>query len=89
MAGFTTVWRAGRSQSGNEAETGSLHYGSHLRRTRLRTPDRSTARSLGYMSNGQFTWQAPFSLRDLPSFAWRTTPHPVKSKALREKKIVN
>ena len=56
-----------------EAETGSLYYGSHFRRTRLRTPDCSDARSFGYMSNGQFTWQAPLSLQDLPSFAWRTT----------------
>ena len=27
------------------------------------------------MSNGQLTWQAPFSLRDLPGFAWRTGFH--------------
>ena len=56
----------------NEAESGSFTCGSRLRLTRLRTPDHSDARSLGYMSNGQFTWQAPFSLQDLPDFAWRT-----------------
>jgi len=55
LAGFTTLWRAGRSQLCNEAESGSFTCGSHLRRARLRTPDCSDARSLGYMSNGQFT----------------------------------
>lgn len=49
--------------------------GSRLRLTRLRTPDYSDARSLGYLSNGQFTGQAPFSLQDLPGFAWRTGLH--------------
>ena len=46
----------------NEAETGSIACGSYLRRTRLRTPDYSDARSFGYLSNEQFTEQAPFSL---------------------------
>src|SRR5437763_1061190 len=56
----------------NEAEAGSLDCGSPFRLTRLRDPGYPEARSLGYMSSGQFTWQTPFSLLDLLSFAWRT-----------------
>jgi hypothetical protein len=80
IAGFTLSGGLATLTLCNEAETGSITCGSHRRLTRLRTPDCSDARSFGYMSNGQFTWQAPFSLRDLPSFAWRTRGHRGKER---------
>jgi hypothetical protein len=52
MTGFTTIGRLATLKLFFEVEAGSLDYGSHLRLARLRTPDRSDARSLGFMSNG-------------------------------------
>lgn len=37
--------------------------------------DRSPARWLGYISNGQSTWRTPFSSRDRPGLSWRTGEH--------------
>src|SRR5262249_11718955 len=52
IAGFTTIGRLATLKSFFEVEAGSLDYGSRLRRARLRTPDCSAARSLGFMPNG-------------------------------------
>ena len=72
LAGFTTS--GGMTTLDCVTRPNRVHNccGSSLRLARLRTPDYSDARSRGYMSNGQFTWQAPFSLRDLPDLSWRT-----------------
>jgi hypothetical protein len=55
IAGFANSGRLATPDWRNEAEAGSLYCGSRVRLARLRTPDRSDARSLGYLSNGQFT----------------------------------
>ena len=49
--------------------------GWHLRLPGLRRLDCSRHRPVGFMSNVQFTWQAPFSLRGQLSFAQRTRGH--------------
>ena len=52
-----------------------LRYGSQVRRARLRQPDCSGPRSLGYLLNGQLTDQTPCSLIDRPDLSWRTGLH--------------
>jgi len=72
ITGFTTSGRLADPNWRNEAESGSLDYGSRVRLPRLHELRYLHPRSVGYMSNGQFTWQAPFSSHDGPGLTWRT-----------------
>jgi len=49
-----------------------LRCGSQVRLSRLRQTDCSASRSIGYVSNGQFTRWVPFTSLDQPGLSWRT-----------------
>ena len=49
-----------------------FRYGSRFRLSRLRQPDYSDPRSIGYMVNGQFTWRPPFRSQEESDLSWRT-----------------
>jgi hypothetical protein len=49
-----------------------FRYGSRVCRPRLRPPDCSDARSVGYLLNGQFSRCTPFNTRDRPGLSWRS-----------------
>lgn len=67
-------WKVGHGQSLTRPKR---VHACALRLTSLPTPelhrsDYSSRCPGGYMINRQFTWQTPFSLQVVPSFAWRT-----------------